>query len=332
LRSRLTGLVAAERSDASATLLYDLPGDSWDLDVVAALDLEPTLLAELLPDSAAVAGTLTPAAAAELDLDAGIPVAAGAGDTAAAALGSGVVQAEDVQLTVGTGAQVIRPASAPVSRAEAGVHLYRSAFPTGWYHMAASTNAGITLGWVRATMNATWAELYASLEEPIRSTDPLFVPHLTGERTPYLDPTLRGAWTGLTLSHDRRTVLRSALEGVAYAIAEAFSALVGRDVPDRLRLAGGGTVAQPWRQLLATVLGTALYSVETPAASGRGAALLGAWAAQLVSEDDITGRLAPKARLAAEPQAELVATVADRRARFHDTVLRLRELNSTSKN
>ncbi len=325
LRSRLTGMVAAERSDASATLLYDVPADTWDFDVVSALDLDRTLLPELLPHSAAVAGILTPAAAATLELDAGIPVAAGAGDTAAAALGSGVVRPDDVQLTVGTGAQVIRPSPAALSRAEAGVHLYRSALPTGWYHMAASTNAGITLGWVCAAMNASWAELYGSLEEPVRSSDPVFLPHLTGERTPYVDPTLRGAWTGLSLSHDRRTVLRSALEGVAYAIAEAFTALVGPDVPERLRLAGGGTVAQPWRQLLATVLGTALYSVETPAASGRGAALLGAWAAQLVSEQDITGRLAPQARLVAEPQPGLIATVEDRRARFHDNVLRLRD-------
>lgn len=325
LRTRLTGRISAERSDASATLLYDLAADRWDADVVSALGLDRSLLPSLLGDSATIAGALDPDAATVLGLDAGIPVAAGAADTAAAALGTGVVRPDDVQLTVGTGAQIIRPTQEAVSRADAGVHLYRSAFPVGWYHMAACTNAGITLGWVCRTMSASWAELYASLEEPIRPTDPIFLPHLTGERTPYLDPALRGAWTGLSLTHDRRTMLRSALEGVAYAIAEALTALVGPQPPAALRLAGGGTVAELWRQLLSTVLRAPLRAVDTPAASGRGAALLGARAADLVSEEDITGRLAPATRLVAEPQTDRARTVEDRQARFHVQVLRLSE-------
>src|SRR5690349_10428836 len=127
LRGRLTGEIHAEPSDASATLLYDVPGDRWDLEVVEALGLDAGLLAPLLPSSAAVAGRLTASAAAELGLPAALPVAAGAGDTAAGALGAGVFDASDIQLTVGTGAQVIRPVAAPVNRAEAGVHLFRLA-------------------------------------------------------------------------------------------------------------------------------------------------------------------------------------------------------------
>ena len=103
-------------------------------------------------------------AAAELGLPAGIPVAAGAGDTAAAALGSGIGPG-DIQLTVGTGAQVIRPLVAPVSRADAGVNLYRSATPDGWYQMGATISAGLSLNWVREVMNATWEELYASADQ-----------------------------------------------------------------------------------------------------------------------------------------------------------------------
>ena len=266
---------------------------------------------------------LTPDAADALGLTAAIPVAAGAADTAAAALGSGVFDHDDVQLTVGTGAQIIRPAAEPTSRAESGVHLYRAALPGSWYHMGASTNAGITLNWVRAAMNASWDELYASVDEPVRSSDPVFIPHLTGERTPYLNPGLRGSWTGLSLTHDRVTLLRSVLEGVAFAIAEAVAALVGSDVPDGVRLAGGGTVTPAWRQLLATAIGIPLYAVDTPAASGRGAGLLGARVAGLVSADDITGRLAPTAELVAEPRADLHAITEDRRGRFHELVLQL---------
>ena len=242
VRARLTGEFHAEPSDASATLLYDLVGDRWDLEVVSALGLDAGMLAPLLPSAGALAGTLTPAAGTELGLPAGIPVAAGAGDTAAAALGSGVVSRDDVQLTVGTGAQVIRPLTEPVSRADAGIHLYRSATAHGWYHMGATTSAGISLNWVREVMNASWQELYASADHPGQAHDPIFVPHLSGERTPYLDTALRGSWTALSLADNRGSLLRSALEGAAFSIRDALDALLGKHRPARLRLAGGATL------------------------------------------------------------------------------------------
>jgi xylulokinase len=315
LRTRLTGEVHAEPSDASATLLYDLAGDCWDLEVVGALGLSARLLAPLLPWAGAPAGRLTAAAGAELGLPAGLPVAAGAGDTAAAALGSGIGPG-DLQLTVGTGAQVIRPVTAPASRAEAGINLYRSATPDGWYQMGATTSAGLSLNWVRETMNASWEELYASAGQAPRPHDPVFVPHLSGERTPYSDPALRGAWTGLSLAGDRPSLLRSALEGTAFAIRDALDALLDGHRPARLRLAGGGTLAPGWRQLLANVLGLPLHAVDVPAASGRGAALLGAHGAGLLSLADIQGPLAPPAHLVAEPDPALAAFHAERYARF----------------
>ena len=333
LRARLTGEIHAEPSDASASLLYDVPGDRWDLDVVGALGLDAALLAPVLPSAGAPGGHLTAAAAAELGLPAGIPVAAGAGDTAAAALGSGIGPG-DVQLTVGTGAQVLRPMAAPVSRADAGVNLYRSATPDGWYQMGATLSAGLSLNWVREVMNASWAELYASADRPGRPHDPIFVPHLSGERTPYCDPALRGSWTALSLADDRTSLLRGALEGTAFAIRDALGALLGEDRPGedrpgedrpaRLRLAGGGTLAAGWRQLLADVLGLPLYAVDVPAASGRGAALLGACAAGLLSFDDIAGPLAPPAALAAEPDPAMTAFHAERHARFRHIVPALR--------
>jgi xylulokinase len=323
LRARLTGEVHAEPSDASASLLYDVPGDRWDLEVVGALSLHASMLAPLLPSAGAPAGQLTAGAGAELGLPAGLPVAAGAGDTAAAALGSGIGPG-DVQLTVGTGAQVIRPLVAPVSRADAGVNLYRSATPDGWYQMGATLSAGLSLNWVREIMNASWAELYASADRPGQAHDPIFVPHLSGERTPFSDPALRGSWTALSLADDRTSLLRCALEGTAFAIRDALDALLGEDRPARLRLAGGGTLTAGWRQLLADVLGLPLYAVDVPAASGRGAALLGAHAAGLLSFDDIQGPLAPPTSLVAGPDPAMAAFHAERHARFRRVVSALR--------
>src|SRR6185369_538648 len=220
---------------------------------------------------------------------------------------------------------------APDSRADAGVNLYRSATPDGWYQMGATLSAGLSLNWVREVMNASWAELYASAGHPSRPDDPIFVPHLSGERTPYCDPALRGSWTALSLADDRTSLLRSALEGTAFAIRDALDALLGEDQlgedqlggglsggpgPARLRLGGGGTLAAGWRQLLAGVLGRPLYAVDVPDASGRGAALLGA--------DDITGPLAPPASLAAEPDLAMTAFHAERHASFRHIVPALR--------
>jgi xylulokinase len=326
LRARLTGEYYAEPSDASATLLYDIGGDRWDTDVVSGLGLDPGLLARLLPSSAALAGHLTPAAADALGLPAGLPVAAGAADTAAAAVGTGIrASADDVQLTVGTGAQVIRLLTVPVNRAPAGVNLYRTAAAAGWYHMGATISAGLTLNWVREVMNASWDELYASAHDAATDDDPLFVPHLAGERTPYADPGLRGSWTALSLAAGRPALLRSALEGVAFAIRDALEALIADDPLPRLRLAGGGTLAPGWRQLLADVLGCPLYAVDVPAASARGAALLGAQAAGQLSPADITGPLAPPARLVAVPDAAMTAFHAGRHARFREVVPALRD-------
>ncbi|MGD0558578.1 MAG: FGGY family carbohydrate kinase [Streptosporangiaceae bacterium] len=324
IRARLTGEFHAEPSDASATLLYDLTGNRWDLEAVSALGLDAALLAPLLPSSGATAGQLTLAAGAELGLPAGIPVAAGAADTAAAALGSGVVGSGDIQLTIGTGAQVIRPVTAPVSRADAGINLYRSATPDGWYHMGATLSAGLSLNWVREIMNATWDELYASAEHPGQPHDPIFIPHLSGERTPYTDPALRGSWTELSMAADRTSLLRCALEGTAFAIRDALDTLLAGDRPPLLRLAGGGTLAAAWRQLLADVLGLPLYAVDVPAASGRGAALLGAHAAGLLSFADIQGPLAPSARFVAEPDQAAAAFHAERHTRFRRIIAALK--------
>ncbi len=324
LRARLTGEFHAEPSDASATLLYDVPGDRWDLEAVSALGLDAGLLAPLLPSAGAPAGLPHAGAAAELGLPAGIPVAAGAADTAAAVLGSGVSATGDIQLTVGTGAQVIRPAAAPVSRADAGVNLYRSATPDGWYHMGATLSAGLSLNWVREMMNASWDELYASAEHPGQAHDPIFIPHLSGERTPYSDPALRGSWTALSLADDRTSLLRGALEGVAFAIRDALDALLAGHRP---AAAAAGRRRHPGRWLAAAARGRTRVAALCRGRArgirpGRGAAgCPRRGAAELA---DIQGPLAPRARLVAEPDPASAAFHAERHARFRRTVAALK--------
>jgi xylulokinase len=303
LRSRMTGVVLTEPSDASATLLYDVPGERWDTEVIAAFGLDRTLFPTLASWAGESAGDLTAAAADELGLAAGIRVAAGAGDTAAAMFGSGLREPGTLQLTMGSGGQIVSAVDQAV-RSGQGTTLFRTAARHGWYVMAATSNAGLALDWVRTVLAASWDELYAAAAAPGRETDPLFLPHLTGERTPWLDSTMRGGWVGLALAHDRTALLRSALEGVAFAVRTAMDEVGGPASPPAVRIAGGGTTHPAWRQLLADILGRPLDAVDVSAASGRGAALLGGCAADLVDEASVFGRLAPSTRRVSEPRPD----------------------------
>jgi xylulokinase len=278
LRLRLTGEVFAEPSDASATLLYDLRSDGWDYPVVETLGLRPDLLAPLVA-SAGAAGTLTERAAELLGLRAGLPVAAGAADTAAAMLGGGLLRPGSVQLTVGTGAQIVAPKGSPEPDPHQRTHLYRAGAPDLWYSMAAIQNAGLALEWARGVLGVSWEEVYEeAFAVPPGAGGVAFLPYLSGERTPRFDPGARGAWTGLGLDHGRGHLLRAALEGVAFALREGLEALeeAGTPVPE-LRLAGGGTASELWRRMLADVLGRPLRPLPdavASVASARGAALL----------------------------------------------------------
>jgi len=331
MRGRLTGVFRGEPSDASATLLFDVVARDWDREAATHLGIPSELLPELDPHSGTIAGQLLPVVAEELGLPAGIPVAAGAGDTAAAAFGTGLVDVGDVQLTIGTGVQIVTPVAPPTEATlpaqPSSIHLHRAATEDGWYAMAAGLTGGATLSWVKDVLNTTWEELYAAARHPPRLDDPIFVPHLVGERTPHLDSRLRGSWSGLNARHDRVTVLYSALEGVAFAVRDGLDALAGTSSGSHpLRLAGGGTTSPAWRQLLADVLDRSLDAVPTPAASVRGATLLGSLASGLITASEVAEVARPTLMRVADstPRVELLR---ERRAAYHRVFSALRRTN-----
>ncbi len=304
LRLQLTGQAFADPSDASGTLLYDIQKDNWAFDVIQKLELPDTLFAPL-KHSSQIAGELSSNAAKALGLKARIPVAMGGGDTPTAMFGAGIISPETVQLSVGSGAQIVAPRDTAVIDPSLRTHLYRAVTPKGWYAMAAMQNAGLALEWVRAMLGLDWETAYFEAFS-VETNDLIFLPHLMGERTPHLNPNARGAWVGLGLSHTRGHLMRAAFEGVAFAIRDGFEALleVGVEAPN-LRLAGGGTTIPIWRQLLANVLQRPLYTSEISSASARGAALLAGVASEVFSSCEDTLQFAPTAQLVAEPQANL---------------------------
>jgi xylulokinase len=304
LRQKLTHEVAAEPSDASATLLYDLEADGWAWTILEKLGLRSDLLAPIRP-SGAVAGTLSSEAATHLGLREGVPVAAGAADAAAAMLGSGLLEVGAVQLTVGSGAQIVAPRDRVHLETNPRTHLYRAAAPERWYAMAAMQNAGVALEWVRGILGLSWAEVYTeAFSVPVGCEGLSFLPYLTGERTPHLDPHARGVWAGLGLHHTRGHLMRSALEGLAFSLKDGLSALETTGIQaNELRLAGGGTLDGRWRQLLADALERTLLASEVSSASARGAALLAGIASGVFRDAQDTLQLAPRPVLVAEPGA-----------------------------
>lgn len=329
LRLKLAREVATEPSDASGTLLYDVVSDNWAEEVLEALRLRRDWLPNIVP-SHAIAGYLTPEASEHLGLPAGLPVVAGAADTAAAALGNGLLEPGLVQLTIGTAAQLITPRSEPIIDPQGRTHLYRAAVANQWYTLAAMQNAGLALEWVRSLFGLSWSQVYAeAFSVPAGCEGLTFLPYLTGERTPHLDPHARGAWVGLGLHHTRSHLMRAALEGVAFSLRQGLEALEATGVKaTELRLAGGGTQEMPWKQLLADVFGIPLYATTVAAASARGAALLAGMGTGVYADANATLKLTTMPTLAATP-GEFEPTLAEAWTRFQDLYPQLRSIYLT---
>lgn len=300
LRFRLTGEACSEPTDASATLLWNFETDGWDVDVASELSIPTHLLAPIRP-SLAQAGSVRREAAELTGITAGTPVGCGLADVVASCLGTGLADDGQVQLTVGTGAQLVsRLPQRPLGTGT--VNVVRDAGPHGWITLAATLNAGLAMDWVRTVLGATWQELYDAAEDGNRRECPMFLPHLVGERTPYLSTDMRGAWTDLALDTTRRDLLHAALEGVALAIRGALHQLPPSGRP--IRLAGGGTQDKRWRQLLADVLGHDLVEIDAADASARGAAAAGAVAAGALTAGDARALMTGQAGDVVHPRGE----------------------------
>jgi xylulokinase len=301
VRARLTGVAAGEPTDASATLLCDVAKRAWSLRAASVFDL-PTAMLPPLGESAAAAGPLRADAAAALGLPPGIPVAFGAGDQQAAAVGMGTLRPGDMQLMIGTGAQALavreRAERDPTGRLHTFCHV------AGFVQQASVNNAGSALEWVRSLLGLSWHELYTA---PVRGAGlPAFVPYLTGERTPLMKGHARGAWLGVGASHDAQALAGAAIAGVVTSIRDGFEALRARGTaPRKIRGSGGGLRVASFAQAVADALETPLTVVDQGSASGVGAALLGGVAAGAFADlADATARAALADAVTYEPVPE----------------------------
>lgn len=288
---RLTRTYLTEPSDASGTLLLDVRKRDWADEILAALGVRRDQL-PALRSSIADRGPLASVAASELGLRQGVPVVAGGGDAPLAALAAGVVDPETMLLTVSTGSQAIVPTNEVRPDPRGRSHAWCSCLepPPGdpsrnrgaaWYQMGATMVSGLALRWLRDNVFGLSDErAYDEMTNWASQVPPgarglIFLPYLTGERTPLMDPHARGVFLGLTAEHDRRHLTRAVMEGATLALYDAYSVLASLGAsPQRAVLAGGGARSAVWRQIVADVFGVPIRPLATVEGSALGAALL----------------------------------------------------------
>lgn len=287
IRYKLTGEFATEVSDASGMQLLDVPNRKWSDQVLDALQIEKSLLGKVY-ESPEITGKVTKAASDLTGLAEGTAVVGGAGDNAAAAVGTGTVQDGRAFTTIGTSGVVFAHTSKLSIDPKGRVHTFCCAVPGAWHVMGVTQGAGLSLKWFRD--NFCHEEMIAAAgmkkdpyflmdkqaeEIPIGSDRLLYLPYLMGERTPHLDPNCRGVFFGLSAMHTRQHLLRAVMEGVTFSQRDSVEVLreMGVSINEMLACGGGGS-SPLWRQMLADVYGCPVKTVVSKEGPALGVAIL----------------------------------------------------------
>lgn len=287
VRLMLTGEYATEVSDASGMQLLDIPARQWSDEILEKLEIDKALLAKVY-ESPEITGAITEQAAALTGLAAGTPVVGGAGDNAAAAVGTGVVEDGKAFTTIGTSGVVFAHTSDITIDKKGRVHTFCCAVPGCWHVMGVTQGAGLSLKWFRDNFCNAERETakYMGVDEyylmdkqaeqvPIGANRLLYLPYLMGERTPHLDPNARGVFFGLSAMHTKRDMLRAVMEGVTYSLRDCVEVCreMGVSVSDMMACGGGGS-SPLWRQMLADLYGCSVKTASSKEGPALGVAIL----------------------------------------------------------
>jgi xylulokinase len=309
VRLRLTGDHATDVSDASGTVLLDVANRSWSDEVLDALQIDPAWLPPVLE---------SPERSGHTEDD--VPVAAGAGDQAAGALGVGVDRPGPLSIALGTSGVVFAALDRFAADPQARVHAFCHAVPNAWHLMGVMLSAAGSLTWLR---NATdpGVPFDALLEEAERWLPGveglLFLPYLAGERTPHADPDARGAFAGLSLRHDRGALTRAVLEGVAFGLRDSLDLIAELGTEPRLgRISGGGARSDLWTQIVAAALELPLERVAVDEGAAFGAAILGGVAAGVWPDVHAAVRATVRPRDPVDPNPDWVEIYRGQRERY----------------
>jgi xylulokinase len=323
VRLRLCGEHATDVSDASGTLLFDVAARRWSGELAQALEVDEAWLPPAL-ESALPSGVST----------AGVPVAAGAGDQAAGALGVGVIdQSGPASIVLGTSGVVFAARERYTSTADGSLHAFCHAVPDVWHLMGVMLSAAGSLSWLHDVLDhsAGYDTLLAEAGRWEAGVEGLyFAPYLAGERTPYADPLARGAFTGLSLRHDRGALTRAVLEGVAYGLRDCLDLVAAAGgAPPSARVSGGGSRGALWLEILAAVLDLPLERTLQDAGAAYGAALLGGVAAGVFANPTEAVAACVRTTDTVEPDPALVSRYTQLRPTFRALYPTLRDLRDS---
>lgn len=294
IRFLLTGEYATDVADASGTLLFDVKNRTWHDELIAMLEIDRAWMPDAF-EGPEVTGTLTAEAADRIGLAAGIPVIAGGGDQAAGAVGCGIVRTGAISASLGTSGVMFAFADEVAMDPEGRVHTFCHSVPGAWHVMGVVLSAGGSLRWYRDELcgaekdvsRAAGVDPYeyitaAAANAPIGAEGLVFLPYLTGERTPHKDPDARGAFIGLSLRHTKAHMARAVLEGVTFAMRDSLAIMADMGVTAReVRASGGGARSAVWRQIQADVYNAPVATLNVEEGPAYGAAVLAAVGAGL---------------------------------------------------
>ena len=296
IRLRMTGEFATDVSDASGMQLLDVVHRCWSDEVLEKLEIDKNLLAAVY-ESQEITGHITETASAETGLPVTVVVAGGAGDNAAAAVGTGTVREGRAFTTIGTSGVVYAHTEKPVIDPLGRVHTFCCAVPGAWHVMGVTQAAALSLNWYLDTLCKNYTDeakkqginLFALVNDKIaavpRGSHKLFyLPYLMGERTPHLDPDCRGVFFGLSAIHTQEDLLRAVMEGVSYSLKDCQRILSEMGISvERMMACGGGSRSPVWRQILADLFVCPVQTANTQEGAVLGAAILGGVAAGVFS-------------------------------------------------
>lgn len=331
VRYRLTGAFAIDRADGAGTILFDLRTRDWSPEMLGALQIPLEWLPKTF-EGPEITGTVNDEAARLTGLRAGTPVVAGGGDQAAQAVGVGAVKPGIIALTLGTSGVVFATTGQAFIEPQGRLHAFCHSAPGRWHLMGVMLSAAGSLRWFRDTFapGKGYDDLLApAAAVPAGCEGLLFLPYLTGERTPHPDPLARGAFAGLTVRHGMPHLTRAVLEGVAFGLRDSFELIkqAGLSSIDQVRVSGGGARSALWRQILADVFNAELVTVNTTEGAAFGAALLagvgvGAW-----SDVDSACAATVRETGSTRPAGEGVAKYDQVYALYRDLYPALKDLN-----
>jgi xylulokinase len=277
VRYRLTGEFAIDVQEASGTLLLDVTHRCWSREVAEAAGIKESWLPRVF-ESPEICARISAEAAGLTELAAGTPVAAGAGDQGAGAVGMGILQPGSVSATIGTSGVVFAATAKPTKDPKGRLHTFCHAAPGLWHVMGVTQSAGLSLSWLKETFFAglSYDALTADAEKIAACSEGLeWAPYLLGERTPHLDPEVRAAFAGICANHTAAHFVRAVLEGVAYSLEDTFTLFAELGIPvSGIRLGGGGARGALWRRIQAGIYGHAVEVLTAEEGGAFGCALM----------------------------------------------------------